>query len=241
MTQSLTLIIIGNEILSGRRQDCHFANTLTACQARGLRIGKVHYLGDENQQLRRVFAQTLADQETVLSFGGIGATPDDRTRAALSEACSLPLTLHAEGMAILQDKFAGEVSAERQRLVTFPQGAQLIPNPINRVPGFFIHQHYCVPGFPQMAQPMIEWVLDHHLRHLAQQRVYRAFTAYCAESEAIALLERLEMDYPDLSISCLPKLHHELEIGFDGEQTRAEAAQQFARQWLVAAGYACAD
>ncbi|UJF23962.1 competence/damage-inducible protein A [Suttonella sp. R2A3] len=237
MNQGITLVIIGNEILSGRRQDCHFANTLAACKARDIPIKRVHYLGDDHDQLCELFTQTLHNKETVLSFGGIGATPDDRTRAAMAQACGVPLTLHDEGMAILDEKFAGTVSDERKRLVTFPQGAQLIPNPINRIPGFYIHEHYCVPGFPQMAQPMIEWVLAHRLSALVDKRVYHSFHAFLAESEAIAMLELLEAQFPELSISCLPQLHHELEIGFDGEQSLVLQAQAAAQQWLRAHHY----
>ena len=82
--ERLQILIIGNEILSGRRSDVHFANTLAACNARGLRLHAVHYLGDDGDALIRHYRRALDANEAVLSFGGIGATPDDRTRQAVA-------------------------------------------------------------------------------------------------------------------------------------------------------------
>ncbi|MBV7433910.1 competence/damage-inducible protein A [Cardiobacteriaceae bacterium TAE3-ERU3] len=237
MTQGVTLFIIGNEILAGRRQDVHFANTLAACQARSIRINGVHFLRDDADTLLTAFQQAIATNQTVLSFGGIGATPDDKTRATVAEAMGVPLAYHPQGTLLLEEKFGKDFNDMRRNLVLFPEGATLIPNPVNNVPGFSIGQIYCVPGFPQMAKPMIEWVLDEYGATMKQPLIYRSIQAFLAESQAIALLEKLEGDFPDVSVSCLPQMHHELELGFEGNEARCDEAITVSKKWLEQYGF----
>ena len=99
------LLVIGNEILSGRRQDVHFANARAAFATRGLRLSAVHFLGDDADALVAHYRRALDDGEVVLSFGGIGATPDDRTRQSVAAACGVPLAFHPEGEALLLAKY----------------------------------------------------------------------------------------------------------------------------------------
>ena len=238
MTSSLAAVIIGNEILSGRRRDAHLANTIAACNARGLRLRETVYLGDDSASLVATFRRLHAQGTSILSFGGIGATPDDKTRQAVAEALALPLAYHREGLAILDARFGDALTENRRHLVHFPEGATLIPNPINQIPGFSIADIHCVPGFPQMAEPMIAWVLDTHCRHLAIERFYCALLAHLPESEAVPLINMLEARYPDLSISSLPQMRLCTELGFEGPQAQALAARRDAAQWLADAAVA---
>lgn len=241
MAQLLTAVIIGNEILSGRRHDAHLANTVAACNARGLRLAEVVFLGDDEAALRATFARLRAQGAMVLSFGGIGATPDDKTRQAVADVLGVPLALHPEGLLILERRFGHDLNDLRRRLVDFPQGAALIPNPVNEIPGFSIGGFHCVPGFPQMAGPMVAWVLDRYGAHLAAERYYCALLAEIAESEAIPLIEQLEADFPRLAISSLPQLSRRIELGFEGAEALAQAARAQAWQWLSARGFAVAE
>src|SRR5690606_16010620 len=108
--------------------------------------------------------------DVVFSTGGIGATPDDHTRQAAAAAAGVELALHPEAEAAIAIRIAeGSVQglspadrAQRMRMGEFPAGAGIIPNPYNRIPGFHWREHWFVPGFPVMAWPMIEWVLDTH-------------------------------------------------------------------------------
>lgn len=235
MKKSLEAVIIGNEILSGRRQDVHFANTLAACEARHLRLSAVHFLSDDNAALVDYYRNARTRQAMVLSFGGIGATPDDRTRQAVAEACGVALAFHPEGDALLRRRFPGaEYNEQRRQLIAFPTGATLIPNPVNGIPGFSYADIHCVPGFPQMATPMILWVLEHYAQDLAQQRAYTAINVFAPESQLSPIMARLEQAFPDLAVSSLPKLHHETELGFDGPPAQCQQALQTAKQWLDA-------
>ena len=228
-------IIIGDEILSGKRQDKHFAKIAEMLAQRGLRLSWVEYLGDDRERLAATFRRTMAAGDVVFSCGGIGNTPDDHTRQAVAQALGVGLELHAAAFEELKIRFAGEeITEQRKLLVTFPQGVQMIPNPFNRSAGFMTHEHYFVPGFPQMAHPMLEWALDTFYREQFQPvagRVEKAMlltgsNAY--ESALLDLMERIVAAYPDLRLFSLPSLigkeRKHLELGVEGEPQRVEQA-----------------
>lgn len=217
------LIVIGDELLSGKRRDKHFPKLVELLAARGLELEWVRFISDDAALIEQTLRETLASGDIVFSCGGIGATPDDRTRACAAAALGVPLERHPDGVAELEARFGGPVTPDqRLRLVEFPQGAAIIPNPVNRVPGFSIREHYFVPGFPNMAWPMIEWVLDHHYAHLHApgSRTEQAISVDGArESDVIPLMERFVSAHPDLKLSCLPSTEpqgYRLELGLRG-------------------------
>ena len=228
-------VIIGDEILSGKRQDKHFAKIAEMLAARGLRLSWVSYLGDDRQRLTETFRQTMAAGDVVFSCGGIGNTPDDHTRQAVAAALGVGLALHPAGFEELKVRFASEeITEQRKQLVTFPADVEIIPNPFNRIPGFMAKEHYFVPGFPQMAHPMIEWVLDSFYKAEFQPvsgKVEKAFlltgpNAY--ESALLDLMERIVADYPSLRLFSLPSLigkeRKHLELGVEGEPALVDQA-----------------
>lgn len=210
--QGLTigLYIVGDEILSGKRQDRHFAKTQEILAARGLALSWVHYLGDDRPRCVRALKDSLHTDDLVLSCGGIGATPDDHTRQAVAEALGRPLALHpeAEQQIVLRCEEMGQpVTPGRLRMGEFPEGARIIPNPYNRIPGFSVAQHYFLPGFPVMAWPMMEWVLDTHYKSYFRQvaeRDYSITVKGLFEAAVTPLLEQLTQQYPTLKIYSLP-------------------------------------
>ncbi|MEO8411491.1 MAG: competence/damage-inducible protein A, partial [Propionivibrio sp.] len=153
-------IIIGDEILSGKRSDRHFAKTIELLAARGLRLAWAEYLGDDRARIAATLQRTFASGDVVFCFGGIGNTPDDHTRQAAAAALGVDLVLHPDAEREIRGRFGDEVNDRRLLLGTFPRGVAIVPNPFNRIPGFHIHDHYFLPGFPQMAYPMAEWALD---------------------------------------------------------------------------------
>lgn len=234
-------VIIGDEILSGKRQDKHFAKIADLLAQRGLRLSWVSYLGDDRQRLSDTFKRTMAAGDVVFSCGGIGNTPDDHTRQAVAAALGVDLELHPAGYEELKVRFANEeITDKRKLLVTFPAGVDIVPNPFNRIPGFHIHGHYFVPGFPQMAHPMIEWALDTFYRaefNPVSNRVEKAFLltgpmAY--ESALLDLMEDIVARYPDLRLFSLPTLQGQerkhLELGVEGAPERVDAAMAEIRQ-----------
>lgn len=229
-------VIIGDEILSGKRQDKHFAKVAELLAARGLRLSWVQYLGDDRQRLTHTFRRTMAAGDVVFSFGGIGNTPDDHTRQAAAAALGVDLEIHPEGRKELEARFGDEVTDRRLQLVTFPAGAEIVPNPFNRIPGFMAREHYFVPGFPQMAHPMVEWALDTFYSDLftpVEAQVEKAFlltgpTAY--ESALLDLMERIVADYPTLRLFSLPSLvgqeRRHLELGVEGDPVLVDQAME---------------
>ena len=219
--------IIGDEILSGKRQDKHFEAIAACMAARGLRLSWVEYLGDERERLAATFRRTLAAGDVVFSCGGIGNTPDDHSRQAAALALGVGLEIHPGGVEEAKVRFGDDMTPQRLQLVTFPAGARIIPNPFNRIPGFALQEHYFVPGFPQMAHPMIEWVLDTYYRDQfrpVDAKVEKAFyltgpAAY--ESALLDLMERIVADYPTLRLFSLPSIvgneRRHLELGVEGE------------------------
>lgn len=225
------LIVIGDEILSGKRQDGHFPHLCGLLAERGLELEWVRFVGDDPALIERTLRQTLAEEAVVFSCGGIGATPDDRTRQCAAAALNRPLVLHPKGIAMLEQRFGKPIEpVTRQNLVAFPEGADLIPNPVNQVPGFSVDHHYFLPGFPNMAWPMMAWVLDHHYvswqdpNRMTEQAIR---VEGARESDVIPLLQRFEQQHPELRLSCLPNTRSagfSLELGLRGSPSRVAAA-----------------
>lgn len=227
-------IIIGDEILSGKRQDKHFARMTEILGARGLRLSWVEYLGDERERLTATLRRTFASGDVVFSFGGIGNTPDDHTRQAAAAALGVDLVLHPVAEREIRTRFGDETNDKRLSLGLFPRGVAAVPNPFNRIPGFHVRDHYFLPGFPQMAHPMVEWALDTYYAPLFHQRtlVDKAFLltgpmAY--ESALLDLMERIVAAYPALRLFSLPSIgengqRRHLELGVEGAEHMVDQA-----------------
>lgn len=240
MTSSaIGLLIIGDEILSGKRQDKHFARVREILAERGLKLAQVTYLGDDRTRLTGFLRDSFAGDEILFSCGGIGATPDDHTRQAAAAALGVPLLLHREAEELITERTLERglpVTPGRLQMGEFPEGAAIIPNPVNRIPGFSIRRHHFVPGFPEMAWPMIEWVLDHHYRDLFLSQVEgerSLIVRGLAEATLTPLMLEIERDFPAIKVFSLPILNlqqpddYKIELGVKGAEEAVEAA--FAR------------
>ena len=224
-------IIIGDEILSGKRQDKHFATVVAALGRRGLELSWSTYLGDEPARIADALARAYASGDVVFSFGGIGATPDDHTRQAAAQAAGVALELHPDAEREIRACFDGEVTAHRLAMGTFPVGSAIIPNPYNRIPGFSFRNVHFLPGFPQMAWPMLEWVLDTHYAHLARAPESDvALLVYgVGESQLIDLMNACLERHPGVKLFSLPRIGDPsyIELGVRAEPSRAVEALSF--------------
>lgn len=240
------LIIIGDEILSGKRSDKHLPRVIELLGERGLRLAWAEIVGDDPARITALLRRTLAGPDTVFSCGGIGATPDDHTRQCAAAALGLPLVLHPEGKLLVQERIRETApdadldapeNLQRLKMAEFPEGAALIPNPYNRIPGFTVgvrpeSRHHFVPGFPVMAWPMIAWVLDTHYRDLfhREARAERALLVFeQAESALTPLMENLEARYPGVNVFSLPSVGDEetrrhIELGVKGDPVQVGSA-----------------
>jgi molybdopterin-biosynthesis enzyme MoeA-like protein len=233
------LIVVGDEILSGKRQDQHFGKARELLAARGLKLAWVRYLGDERPRLVRNLQETLATEDVVFSCGGIGATPDDHTRQAAAAALDVPLVLHPGARELIARHMAeiGQpLTPERLRMGELPEGSELIPNPYNRIPGFSLGRHHFVPGFPVMAWPMIEWVLDTNYRNLfgsGEEGERGMEVTGLNEGTLTPLMDAIEREFPGIRVWSLPRIdperrfRYQIDLGVKGPAEHIEAA--FAR------------
>jgi molybdopterin-biosynthesis enzyme MoeA-like protein len=238
--------IIGDEILVGKRQDKHFPFVIEALAKRGLRLSWARYLGDDRDLIVSSLTESFSSKSIVFSFGGIGATPDDHTRQCAAAALGVSLKLHPDAEREIRGRFPGqEATPQRLRMGEFPEGAAIIPNPVNRIPGFSLRDHHFVPGFPQMAQPMVEWVLDTKYRQLfdrdrwseASILVYEA-----GESQLIQAMESIEKAFPGIKVFSLPSMGADgsrihVELGVRGAPAEVEGAMNALRSAVRSAGF----
>jgi molybdopterin-biosynthesis enzyme MoeA-like protein len=223
-------LIIGDEILSGKRQDRHLAHVIDALGARGLRLAWARHEGDDRARLCAALRESFTAGDIVFSFGGVGATPDDHTRQAAAMALGLPLVRHPKAMAELEAQFGAEAWPHRVRMTEFPEGSTIIPNPVNRVASFSIRDHHFFPGFPQMAWPMLDWVLATQYAALAAlPEAERAITVFGAgESQLLLLMEENVARFPRLRLFSLPTMGAEgarsIELGVKGDPASIDAA-----------------
>lgn len=236
-------LIIGDEILSGKRQDKHLAHAQATLAARGLGLDYASYLGDDRERLIATLRDSFARDDLVFAFGGIGATPDDHTRQAAAAALGVPLERHPEAVAELVAKFGAEAYPHRVLMAEFPAGSRIIPNPFNRVAAFAIRQHHFFPGFPQMAWPMLDWVLATWYPGLVRVKpVERAIAVFDAgESQLLPLMEANVARYPALKLFSLPSFlpdgGRRLELGVRGDPERVGEAIDHLREGVRALGF----
>ncbi|HZO00958.1 MAG TPA: molybdopterin-binding protein [Burkholderiales bacterium] len=237
--------IIGDEILVGKRQDKHLSFLIEALAKRGLRLSWGLYLGDEPERLTAALRRSFASRDVVFSFGGIGATPDDHTRQCAAAALNLELKVHPEAEREIRARFGGEVTPQRLQMGEFPAGSSIIPNPVNRIPGFSLREHHFVPGFPQMAWPMVEWVLDTRYRERfdSQRWGEASILVYEAgESQLIPAMKAVEQGFAGVKVFSLPSMGNDgsrihVELGVRGEPAQVGPAMEKLRALVRDAGF----
>lgn len=239
------LIIVGDEILSGKRTDKHLPKVIELLGARGLQLAWAEYVGDSRDRITAALRRAFASGDVVFSCGGIGATPDDHTRQCAGLALGLDLELHPGAEALIRERMQ-DIAREqgvayepdradnvhRLNMGMFPKGARLIANPFNKIPGFSLHHVHFVPGFPVMAWPMIESVLDGQYAHLFQHGAYveKSVIVFGAMEAALTpLMEQIERDHPAVKVFSLPSVDHaeygrHIDLGVKGEPAAVEGA-----------------
>jgi molybdopterin-biosynthesis enzyme MoeA-like protein len=238
------VLVIGDEILSGKRQDKHLAHAIPTLASRGLGIDYAQYAGDDRARLTEVLRETLARNDLVFSFGGIGATPDDQTRQAAAAALGVPLERHPDALREIEARFGDAAYPHRVRMAEFPAGSRIIPNPYNGIAAFAVRDHCFFPGFPEMAWPMLDGVLEHWYADRARERpVERAVVVHDAgESQLLPLMERITAEFPAVKLFSLPSFldggHRRLELGVRGLARDVEPAFAVLREGVAASGFA---
>lgn len=239
-------LIIGDEILSGKRRDRHFNFLQEVLAKRGLELSWALLVGDDADQLERAMRFSMASDDLVFCFGGIGATPDDRTRQTAAKVKGVPIVPHPRAIREIEEKFGEAAYPNRVLMGHLPEGCKLIPNPVNRVAGFSVDHHHFMPGFPEMAWPMVEWLLDNEyafLRDLrpSYERIIRITKG--RESDLLDTMNQIVADFPALLLSSLPHLGEEPYILFSlrGDEQQVEQAMSQMISAIETAGFIWAD
>ena len=252
------VIIIGDEILSGKRADKHLPKVIELLDARGLSLSWARYVGDDPARITADLKHAFESGDIVFSCGGIGATPDDHTRQCAAAALGRPLALHPEARDLIIERMRDTAAEQgvafepdrhdnvhRLNMGVFPEGAQIIPNPYNKIAGFTVGHVHFVPGFPVMAWPMIEWVLDHHCADLHGQGAQHEKSVIvfgAMEATLTPLMERIEAGFDGIKVFSLPSVDHpqygrHIELGVKGERgEQLEAAYRVLLDGLASHG-----
>ncbi|WP_348682308.1 competence/damage-inducible protein A [Acidovorax soli] len=250
MSSHIGLIIVGDEILSGKRADKHMPKVIELLSARGLALSYADYVGDSPERITSTLRRAFSTADIVFSCGGIGATPDDHTRQCAARALGVGLMLHPRAEILIRERMQDTAreqgvpyeadrpdNVQRLNMGVFPEGARIVPNPYNKIPGFSCHGtgggavHF-VPGFPVMAWPMIEWVLDHEYPHLfnrSPQTEQSVIVFGAMEAALTPLMERIELKHPGIRVFSLPSVDHpqygrHIELGVKGPVAAVPAA-----------------
>lgn len=236
------IYIIGDEILSGKRKDAHLSKVIELLSKRGLQLSWANYLGDIPEQITSSLNASMTRGDIVFSFGGIGATPDDFTRQCAADAAGRPIERHAGAVAEIEAQYGESAYPKRVLMADFPKGCELIPNPVNRVAGFSLNEHYFVPGFPEMSHPMVEWVLETYYKDLFHTQDYKEssiLVTEAGESDLIDLMNDMLAQYPSLKLFSLPRSNQRrsTELGMKGESEQVKQAMEVLKSGVSKLGF----
>jgi molybdenum cofactor synthesis domain-containing protein len=198
------LLVIGDEILSGRTQDKNIAQVATWLNRQGIRLAEVRVVPDDLQRIAEAVNALREAYDYLLTTGGIGPTHDDITVDSIAEAFGVPVVVHPEARRILEAYYEtrGGVTEARMRMARVPDGAELIPNPLSGAPGVKMDNVYILAGVPSIAANMLE-ALDGKLEG-GRPMVSVTVGAYAAESEVADLLRETEAAHSGVAIGSYP-------------------------------------
>lgn len=203
-THTVALIIIGNEILSGRTQDSNTAWIAEQLNQMGLVLREVRVVQDIEEDIIFAIHELMKKTDYVFTTGGIGPTHDDITSESVAKAFGVDLELNAEAFKVLARHYEGEenVTPPRKKMAMIPKGATLINNPVSGAPGFKIDNVFVMAGVPRIMHAMFDDVKN----YLNRGKPVLSNTIACslAESAVAEALARIQKTYPMVSIGSYP-------------------------------------
>jgi molybdopterin-biosynthesis enzyme MoeA-like protein len=230
--QPIYSVIIGTELLNGRRIDKHFPFLVNALSRKGHSLAGHFVIPDNPDFMSKIFQWIKDENAFMFCFGGIGATPDDHTRlVAANVFTSSPPQPHPEAIKLIKAQFGSEATPIRLRMGELPKGASLLDNPVNQVPGFALNGRcFFVPGFPAMAQPMVLQAIQNHIPTNEIKFLTWNAIVYGPESMLVPLMEALPKD---IALSSLPHMgsggtrHVEIELKSSNHGLLKECVENF--------------
>lgn len=198
------LLVIGDEILSGRTQDKNIAQVAIWLNGQGIRLTEVRVVPDVEGRIAEAVNALRASNDYLFTTGGIGPTHDDITVDSIAAAFGVPVVVHPEARRLMEDYFAtrGGLTEARLRMARVPDGAELIHNPLSGAPGIRMDNVYILAGIPGVAASMLSG-LEGKLEG-GRPLVSRTVGAYVAESEVADMLRATEAEHGNVAIGSYP-------------------------------------
>ena len=199
------LVVIGDEILSGRTEDKNVAQVARWLNGQGIRLSEVRIVADEQDAIVCAVNSLRQDHDYVFTTGGIGPTHDDITVDSIASAFGVPVIVHPDARRILEDYYRDRphgLTDARLRMARVPAGAELIPNPTSGAPGVRIGNVFILAGIPNIAANMLD-ALSGQLQG-GRPVVSATVRAHAAESEVAELLKQVQDDHDGVSIGSYP-------------------------------------
>ncbi|MCW5700458.1 MAG: competence/damage-inducible protein A [Rhodospirillales bacterium] len=197
------VIIIGNEVLSGRTRDANLPFLATRLNDLGIRLREARVVADDTAAIVAAVNATRAYHDYVFTTGGIGPTHDDITAASIAAAFGAPLWRDPEAVAYLQQQYApGDLNEARLRMADVPKGAHLIENPVSRAPGFRMDNVFVLPGVPRIMQAMFDGLA--HCLVGGAPMLSRTIAAFTLEGAVADPLSRIQQQHPSVDMGSYP-------------------------------------
>ena len=197
------LIIIGNEILSGRTKDKNLTYLAEWLNEIGIQLYEVRVIRDDEQEIIECVNLLKNKYDYVFTTGGIGPTHDDITTASIAKAFNVELETNTTALAILKSYYKeGELNEARLKMTLLPQGAELVENPVTKAPGFKMDNVFVMAGIPSIMQGMLEGARK--FLQTGSKMASRSRDIFMPESHVANELSKLQDSYPDVEIGSYP-------------------------------------
>ena len=200
------ILIIGNEILSGRTQDTNTSTLATWLNSIGVKVNEVRIIPDIEKLIVDTLNVLRKTNDYVFTTGGIGPTHDDITAASVSKAFNLKYEIHKEAFKILEEYYKpGEFNEGRQKMVWMPENAELILNPTSGAPGFSVKNVFCLPGVPSILKSMLGGLKNKIVG--GEPILSLTISLRTVESEIASSLTKVQNNNLDVEIGSYPFFH----------------------------------
>ena len=198
-----SILIIGNEILSGRTQDTNTSTLATWLNSIGVKVEEVRVIPDVENTIVKVLNLLRSKYDYVFTTGGIGPTHDDITAQSVSKAFGIKYEVHKEAFKILEEYYQpGEFNEGRQKMAWMPENANLILNPTSGAPGFYVENVFCLPGVPSILKSMLGGLKNRIVG--GEPILSKTISLRTVESEIAKSLTEVQENNQDVEIGSYP-------------------------------------
>ena len=202
---SACILVIGDEVLSGRTEDKNINFIAKRCDNIGVSVNEVRIIPDNKETIKNTVLECYKKFDYIFTTGGIGPTHDDITTECIASAFNLDVEINPEALKRLKDHYKKsniELNNARIKMAKIPKGAKLIDNPVSSAPGFIVENIYVLPGVPKILQAMFK-NLEDEIKGITNM-VSKNIIVYSPEGEIADFLESIQNEFADISIGSYP-------------------------------------